>query len=210
MHQDDPAYFKSDIPTGRSGEWVLERVEMPERVSNDASQQVVHCFQYRPGTYTCLRRGPVHFMTDLYDEWHTQRRAIEQGCRRGGHILITGLGLGLVAEALFKAEESRVERITIVENSPDVIRLVAPHLLKRYGAKLEITEGDAYRWQPPPGAAYSVGWHDIWPDPHDPAAWQQMEILEERFRPFCAWQGCWPRDYKLAEREELFAGESRP
>ncbi len=199
----NPKYFKSDVPTGRSGEWVVERVEMPERPQDSASQQVVNCFKYRSGTYTCLRRGPVHFMTDLYDEWHTQQRAIEQGSRRGGHILITGLGLGLVAEALLKAEDSTVERITIVEYSPDVIRLVAPHLLARYGGKLEIVEGDAYRWQPPPEACYSVGWHDIWPDPHDPVTLRQMEILEARYRPFCDWQGCWPRDYKLAEKEEL-------
>ena len=44
----------------------------------------------------------MHFMTDLYEEWWTQKNAIDEACRRGGHLLVTGLGLGMIVEAIVK------------------------------------------------------------------------------------------------------------
>ena len=134
-------------------------------------------------------------MTDLYNEWWTQRRAIDEARARGGEILITGLGLGLVAEAILR--QGAVKRITIVEVSPDVIRLVEPHLRHRHGSRIEVIEADAFTWMPPGGRHFTVGWHDIWPDPYS----NELEIakLERRYRTFCDWQGFWPREYLAAE-----------
>ncbi|MDT4898422.1 MAG: hypothetical protein QOH25_3499 [Acidobacteriota bacterium] len=135
-------------------------------------------------------------MTDLYDEWWTQRTAIAEARARGGDVLITGLGLGLVAESMLRPAESRVNRITIIELSPDVIRLVAPYLHSRYPGKIEIIEADAFTWESPRHArGFTVAWHDIWPDPYTPENDVEMARLEERYRPWCDWQGFWPRMY---------------
>jgi hypothetical protein len=191
-------YFHSEVPAGRSGQWSIEKIVFPERAPASPPDTRPHCFRYRPGTYTCLRRGSTQFMTDLYDEWWTQRRGIEEAISRGGEILITGLGIGLVAEAIFRASESNVTRVTVVEQSADVIQLVGPFLQNRYGKKIEVVEGDAFGWRPPTGRLFTVGWHDIWPDPCAATNENEMERLEQHHSPWCDWQGFWPKEYVRA------------
>lgn len=193
-----PEYFHSELPVGRSGEWSIEKIVIPERAYNPDEDSRPDCFKFRPGTYTGLSRGHQQFMTDFYDEWWTQRPGIEQALRRGGEILITGLGLGLIAEAMLRPTNSPVGRITIIEFSSDVIRLVAPYIRSRYPDKVEIIEADAFTWQPPPNKRFTVGWHDIWPNPTASTNFEEMERLEIHYRDYCDWQGFWPKTY-LAE-----------
>lgn len=185
-------YRKANFPEGVSGEWVLEHFEVPPSPFADPTIDTRPVWaRTPPGRYTRLRRGHEPFMTDMIDEWWTQLSAIEEARSRGGRILITGLGLGLIAEAILEPPEGSVERITIVERSDDVMRLVAPHLLARYPDRLEIVSGDAFTWTPPAGVHYSVCWHDIWPNPRDPACRAEIQRLEARYAPWCDWQGSW-------------------
>jgi len=135
-------------------------------------------------------------MTDLYDEWYTQKVAVDQALSRGGRVLISGLGLGLIVESILRPPGATVERITLLELSPEVIELVAPHLLERYPERLEIVAADVFTWRPPEGARYSVVWHDVWPNPQAPETLPEMSALEGRYRPICDWHGCWPREYR--------------
>ena len=64
---------------------------------------------------------------------------------------------------------------------------------------LEVVHASAFDWHPPFGARYSVVWHDIWPNPFDPAGHPEMEILERRYAPYCDWQGSWSRECLRAE-----------
>lgn len=191
-------YFPSQVPEGRSGPWVVEKVLIPERVYDPAHDPRPDCFKFRPGRYTCLRRASTQFMTDLYDEWWTQRSAIAEALSRGGDVLITGLGLGLVAEAILREPGSRVGLITILEQSSDVIRLVAPYLEARYAGRIQVLEADAYSWAPVAPQRFTVCWHDIWPDPHSRQVAEEIEQLRERYRPWCDWQGFWPEGYLAA------------
>lgn len=187
-------YVRSDVPAGTSGAWVIEKIAIPDRESDFTTDPRPDCFKFRPGNYTCLRRGSTQFMTDLYDEWWTQRAGIAEAIARGGEILITGLGLGLVAEAILRGG-SGVTHITIVEKSADVINLVSPFLRARYGEKIEVIHGDAFAWEPPQGCRFNVGWHDIWPDPYAPENSEQMGRLEMHYGAWCDWQGFWPKAY---------------
>jgi hypothetical protein len=189
-------YIKSRVPVGESGDWIVERFVVGEPGRSDTPPDP---FKSRPGRYTRLRHAHEVFMTDLYYEWWTQRKGILEACRRGGRVMVTGLGLGLVVESMLGDPDGAVEHVTVVELSPDVIRLVGPHLIERFGPRLEIVEGDAFRWDPPPGAHYTVGWHDIWSNPADERAVPEMERLERRFDAYCDWQGCWPREHQEAE-----------
>lgn len=194
-------YFSSEVPEGRSGPWVVEKVVIPERAYDPMADPRPDCFKFRPGRYTCLRCDSTQFMTDLYDEWWTQRSAILEARARGGEILITGLGLGLVAEAILREPANNVTRITLIERSPDVIRLVAPYLETRYPGQIEVIEADAFSWEPPEGRFFAVGWHDIWPDPASPNVAEEINQLREHYRPWCEWQGSWPESYQAALRE---------
>lgn len=190
-----PAYAPSTVPAGRSGEWVVDLVDQPPRAEATSEDPRPECFHYRPGTYRRLRHGETTFMTDLYDEWYTQREGIAEACRRGGRALVTGLGLGLVVDSMLATPGSLVESVTVVERSEDVIRLVAPHLRRRWDSRIEVIAADAFSWQPPAGTRFAVGWHDVWPDPHGPGVACEVRELEARYRAICDWQGSWPRSY---------------
>lgn len=196
MRHETLTHFRSEAPAGRSGEWVVEKFVEPETGQADTRP---NGFRSPPGTYTRLRRGHEVFMTDLYPEWWTQRTPIREGLRRGGSVLVTGLGLGLVVEALLADRDGPVADVTVIERSPDVIRLIGPYLSAKFGARVKIVQADAFAWLPPPDARYTVGWHDIWPNPHDRSRWPEMEELERRFAPYCDWQGCWMREHVEAE-----------
>ena len=185
-------YVASAVPEGISGEWSIIKVVQPERQTKRRDKRPKP-FRYRAGTYTCLQRGGTQFMSDLYDEWWTQREAVQQAIRRGGDILITGLGLGLVVEAIFRSASDKINSVTIVEYSPDVIALVADHLLKQFDGRVRIVNADAFHWRP--RKKYTVAWHDIWPDPYGDVVDEEMKRLEKRYSRWCDWQGFWPRTY---------------
>ena len=190
-----PEYFRSDVPAGKSGLWTIEKIRMRDRAFDPMSDQRPDCFKFRPGIYTCLSRGRTQFMTDLYDEWWTQRAGIAEAIARGGEILVTGLGLGLVAEAMLRPHASKVTRVTIVESSADVIRLVGPFLQRRYPGRIEIIEADAFSWRPTDHRRFTVGWHDIWPDPYGANNAAEMAGLQAHHHAWCDWQGFWPKAY---------------
>jgi hypothetical protein len=196
-----PDYPASRVPPGKSGEWVVERVTIAPREYDPASDPRPDCFKFRPGTYTLLRRGPEQFMTDRYDEWWTQLPAIAEALARGGEVLVTGLGLGLIVEAMLLPSESPVRRVTVVERSSDVIHLVAPHLLGAYPDRLEVIHADAFGWSPAAASRFSVTWHDIWPNPYAPECAEEMDRLERRYAPYSDWQGSWPREYLACSRK---------
>ncbi len=63
-----------------------------------------------------------------------------------GSVLMLGLGLGVVLNML--ENKTEVIKITVVENSPDVIKLVGGYWKSRLGNKLQIIEYDACTWEP--------------------------------------------------------------
>ena len=80
-----------------------------------------------------------------------------------GRVLVTGLGLGVVVNALLL--HKAVEHVTVLEINPYVVDLVVPHLVARHDAsRLTVRVADALTYQPQPGERYDWAWHDIWPD----------------------------------------------
>lgn len=194
-----PAYQASQLPAGACGEWTLAKVRLPERGANALVDKRPDAFRYRPGYYTELRRGGITFMTDLYDEWWTQRHAIERARTVGGRVLITGLGLGMVVEAILASPApAEVKSVTVLENSNDVINLVAAHLAPQFGDRLEIVQADAFSWSPPGSERFDTVWHDIWPDPDADYVDADIERLRLHHQPWSNWQGFWPSDYRDA------------
>jgi len=72
-----------------------------------------------------------------------------------GDVLVTGLGIGMVASAL--AKKNNVRSITVIEASEDVINLVAPHLESE---KITVIHADAFKYEP--DKHFDFAWHDIW------------------------------------------------
>lgn len=157
----------------------------------DAVMSMFHGTPAYEGTYARLRIDGVVVMSDTQMERRTSSEFIY---RAHGHVLIAGLGLGMVLHAL-RDHMDRVASITVVEVNQDVIDLVAP---KYRHPKIRIVQGDITTWEPPAGAKYDVIYFDIWPSICE----DNLKLMAQLGRRFAryknranpdVWLECWSR-----------------
>lgn len=181
MVAEKTAPLKVNVPEGQSGDWRVDKFE----VKRDTIEFARCLFDGRPvpeGTYTrlsCTRdKWGTLFMTDTPAEMNDARTLFWQAT---GHVLITGLGLGMVPRALLTENTyvtGKVERVTVVELEQDVINLVGPSLKH---LPVEIVCADAFTWTPPVGVTYDWAWHDIWPS-MGPDELPELARLKRRYQ----------------------------
>lgn len=154
-----------------------------------------------PGTYAELKVDGRLFMSDTD---HERAASADLVFRAHGHVLISGLGLGMVLFPLLT--DKRVKSVTVLEVEPDVIAYIGPHVEHK---KLTIHEADVFQWKPNGQAPFDVVFHDIWPsiNPDNLAIFAQ---LKRRYRKWMnkenpdRWQYCWSEDLcRKLRREEL-------
>lgn len=181
--------YQVDVPEGKSGEWRVERFDIS--FIKEAALANIRDSTILPGTYTRLMLGrswdnPI--MSDTVKEIRDHLTIIHNAEK---HVLINGLGLGMVAQAcLLKSE---VEKVTVVELEEDVIKLVAPHLKNRFGDKLEIIHCSAFDYKPPKGVRYGAVWSDIWPNICSDN-WSEYKVLKRKYSRKTDWYGAWEED----------------
>jgi hypothetical protein len=199
--------LKVNLPEGTSGDWKVEHFTVSKEQASFGQMRSVITMSARhvpSGTYTGLWNGRSLVMSDTPDEIRDHLFPIHEATRRGGHVLINGLGLGMVAAAIL--EQENVEKVTVVELSREVIDLVGPTLMERYGDRLEIIHADALEYLPRKGQRFTVVWHDIWPDICTDNL-PEMGTLHRRYGKRADWQGSWCRELlKSEKRRERSAG----
>lgn len=142
---------KVTIPEGASGDWAVSHFTIERSTLHD----LLRGRGIPPGRYTRLSNSrEACFMSDTPAEYRDASYFI--ACATG-HVLVSGLGLGMVIKALLL--KSDVDSITVVELEADVIALVADHYAD---TRLRVVHGDAYRWKP--DRRFDWAWHDIWAD----------------------------------------------
>lgn len=191
-----------DVPEGSSGAWQVSRFTLSREQSDvERIRAIVSGGRGVPeGTYTRLTRHGHVVMSDTPDEMRDHREPVRHA---RGHILINGLGLGMVLQACLDKPE--VEHATVIDASADVIALVAPHYQARYGDRLTIIHADAFTWQPPKNTHYAMVWHDIWDDLCTDNL-PEMARLKRKYGRRADWQDCWgegiTRAHARRERRE--------
>lgn len=178
--------YKVTVPEGVSGDWKVVHDSM------DATGSMMSFLKGRgrgvpEGKYTRLLHGGEVVMSDTPDEYSDHYEPIYQA---KGHCLVNGLGIGMVLQAM--ARKPEVTKVTVIELSPDVIKLVAPHYLTMFPEKVEIIEADAFAYTPPKGIRYGCVWHDVWStmcEDHLP----EMHKLHRKYGRRTDWQGSWGR-----------------
>lgn len=98
-------------------------------------------------------------------------------------VLITGLGLGMVAEACLRAG---VGHVTVVDSDPEVISLIAGQIDH---PNLRVVEHDAYTWEP--DRTFDLAWHDIWATIAADNYPEMLAMKRHYRRHVTYWQGCW-------------------
>jgi len=177
----------ANIPPGQRGPWHVDRRWVRSarivRLANPPLRKLLigPCWLTRLMRYNAAGE-PQHWMTDSVDEKIGLLPLVREA---RGDVLIHGLGLGLAVRAVLRLPD--VMRVTVVELSPEVVQLVAPHACA--DPRVKVVLGDAHTWTPPPSYLPDVVWHDIWPTRED--AITGAARLLERWRGRCGWQGFW-------------------
>jgi hypothetical protein len=196
---------KVDVPEAGLAPWKIERFTLTkvdaEKELTRAALRAWSGERYIPvpeGTYTRLKHGDVVVMSDTPSEMRDHRYAIYKA---QGKIFVAGLGLGMVVQAML--DKPDVEKVTVVELSEKVIKLVGPHYQERYGDRLDIQQGDALTWTPPRGThhdPFDVAWFDIWTYKSEDNL-EQITKIKRRWHCWAKWRGFWAEGEIRARRE---------
>jgi len=129
--------YRVDIPEGESGDWSVKRFTVSKQEAELERLRAVFSFGgggrgVPEGTYTGLYHGKSVIMSDTPHEIRDHLGFI---LRAEGRVLIHGLGLGMCAAAGLKKEE--VTHVTVIEKSPDVIKLVGESMVTLAKEKIE-------------------------------------------------------------------------
>lgn len=181
--------YKVNVPCGKSNDWSVERFEVTE---NEAALERARALfsggrGVPVGKYTALKRNNQVIMSDTPDEIRDHFNIIRVS---NEHVLINGLGLGMVLQACLNKEN--VTHVTVVEQSKDVIYLVGDHYKNIYGDRLTIIHDDAFMYKPPKNVRYGAVWHDIW-DTICSDNLSEMHKLHRKYGRRTEWQGSWMR-----------------
>ena len=153
------------VPEGSSGLWLVHKVNLPK------GKLTLHEGEWidtPPGEYTWLRRltdATIHLMGEIVmeDTPHELKTHLGFVMRAYGRVLVTGLGLGCVVRGLL--ENPRIEHITCIEDSPDVLKLVLPYM--PLTDRLTIIEAEALKWTAQNKVAFDCAWNDLWTNRDD-------------------------------------------
>ena len=185
-----------NIPNGESGAWKIEEFEVSEKdveIFNLRAMFHPGCRIMYPGKYKKLTRNGEVIMSNTHSEIEDHSHFIYNAKRYGGNILINGLGLGVALIEILKSD--LVKKVTVVEKSEDVIKLVAPYFSN--DKRVKIIHADALEFKPPKEEFYDFVWHDIWDDITADNL-PEMRKLHRKYGKKTNWQGSWCRD--LCER----------
>lgn len=151
------------IPVDWSGLWFTLKADVTEDRLSERHGKTIVCPR---GIYTHLYRvtdSTMHkeppgevVMEDTPFELKTHLGFVIQAY---GKVLVTGLGLGCVTRGLLT--NPKVEHVTVIENSPDVLNLVQPYMPTD---RLTIIEAEALEWTAKNKQPFDCAWHDLWTD----------------------------------------------
>lgn len=149
------------IPAGTEGLWYILKLKMTEARLSVRHGKIVglpagqYTFLYRLTDATLHHDPPGEVvMEDTPFELQTHLGFVMNA---HGRVLVTGLGLGCVVRGLLQNPD--VQHVTCIENSRDVLKLVAPYMPTD---RLTIVEADAFKWTAENKESFDCGWHDLW------------------------------------------------
>jgi len=174
------------IPNGESGNYKVQ--QCTETTGEPSWLNYVNYRNISPGNYTVLYRkfgnSWLNIMQDTEQEygehdWLTSRMS--------GHILIAGLGIGMIHIPLLASSD--VTSVTVVEKEQDVIDLVWPYCEK--DDRYTLVHDDIETWVPPEGSYWDYAWFDAWVFNNEMSYEDHMALMQERYSDYIGSSGQW-------------------
>jgi len=195
------------IPAGRVGTYAIEHFtyaqgkpvprSSPRTALLGGQGDPPLVFDQKTTWHQLTYQGGV-WMTDLPIEQvqHDQHLVEMEGA-----VLVGGLGLGYAANVLAARQE--VERVVVVEVSPEVVELVSPHLVDPEG-KVEVVTRDLFQYlRDAPGEEFDWGFFDIWQSDGEGTLHSTVVPL----RQLAEQQGCLDDDRLVCWNENVMRGQ---
>ncbi len=132
-------------------------------------------------TYTILYHNNKPIMQDTTHEYYEHQPLWDNAT---GHVLIGGLGIGLVNQKLL--DNPNVTSVTIVEKYQEVIDLTWPHCPK--DETFTLVHADFDTWQPTQN--YDCVWIDTWLSEKGDYC-EYNETLINKYNQYSNWIGWW-------------------
>jgi len=153
------------IPEGRVGKFRIVHETIPKgtvlRMYDPDEGRFYRDITTAPFRETLLvEEGKGVWMTD---DPSSQEELMNVIPKARGRVLMCGLGIGLFPYMLTLYKRP-VEEMVVVELSPEVIQLVAPHIQKVVPFPIYIVEGDAFEYMETTGERFDFVHVDIWGD----------------------------------------------
>jgi len=178
-------HIEIEVPDGVSGEWKVDTFVVRQNEIGQYSSFFKTGRGVPLGTYKRLKRGGTTVMSNTPDEIRDFSSFVEQA---EGSVLVNGLGLGVLLQALVNKPE--VTKVKVIEISEDVLALVAGTYEKH--AKVEIIKADCFEYTPPKGERFNAVWHDIW-DSICADNLAEMNTLHRKYGRRADYQSSWCR-----------------
>ncbi len=186
-YKENPYYKNIKIPEIKDGDWEFKHeCYSPYRAiivgdmlrSDDFSEYPPLGFFTEEFTFPAVLEGGNEWMTLTPVDIDTSDEAIAAA---RGKIVTFGLGLGYYAYMV--SEKPEVSSITVVEKSPDVIRLFERYILPQFPhrEKVKIINADAFEYaeKTMPKEHFDLAFVDTWRDASDGAPmYEKMKRLE--------------------------------
>lgn len=158
-----------DIPEGTMGEYAIRHVIREPNYEFDLNTMRTAIFGQKGGKVSWPFETRWHELTENEGVWMTdlpieQKQMWDNAYGLKGHVLVGGLGLGVIATML--ARRRSITKITIVEISEEVIELVGPYILKDtpLRSKIAIEHADLFDFlkAAPTNKPFDTAFYDIW------------------------------------------------
>jgi hypothetical protein len=177
------------VPDGESGDWSIKSFSIGRNEALLHNIGVSHngAMFVSPGSYKKLvhkKRGVIMSNTrmEIISNYEAYRLAT-------GRVLINGLGMGMLLEAILTKPD--VTYVKVIEKETDVIKLVAPHFAG--DPRVEIVQADAYSYEPPASDRFHYAWHDVWDDLCADNLPLMAKLTRKWRKPRAERQGVWSR-----------------
>ncbi len=175
-----------NLTQGQSGDWELKKLSVTKEGAKAHNIRELfngrNRFIYAGEFWGLFRNGNV-IMSNTPAEINDHLPFIHKAC---GRVLVGGLGLGMVLKCLLEKES--VTHVTVIEKSPDVIKLIASSFTS--DPRVEIINSDVFEYKPT--EKFDCAWFDIW-DVISGMEYPQMKRLHRKYGRFVGWSDSWLR-----------------